>query len=85
MRIDLHIHTFPRSACSHLGLSELTEAANHRKLDGICLTEHQVVWSLEEAEKFAADAKIKVFRETSLPPIRAIFSFLDLMKISRSF
>jgi hypothetical protein len=62
MRIDLHIHTSPRSACSHLGLSELTEAANHRELDGICLTEHQVVWSLEEAEKFAADAKIKVFR-----------------------
>jgi predicted metal-dependent phosphoesterase TrpH len=62
MRIDLHIHTSPLSACSHLGLPELIEAAHQHKLDGICLTEHQVVWRFEEAQKFAADAKIKVFR-----------------------
>jgi predicted metal-dependent phosphoesterase TrpH len=62
MRIDLHIHTSPRSACSHLGLPELIVTAKQRKLDGICLTEHQVVWRLEEAEKFAADANLRVFR-----------------------
>lgn len=62
MRIDLHIHTSPRSACSHLGLAELVETANHQKLDGICLTEHQVVWDLEDAEKLAAEGNIKVFR-----------------------
>lgn len=62
MRIDLHIHTAPRSACSHLGLVELIETANQRNLDGICLTEHQVVWGHEDAEKLAADGNIKVFR-----------------------
>ena len=62
MRIDLHIHTSPRSACSHLGLPELIETVNQRKLDGICLTEHQVVWDPEEAQKLAADGAIKVFR-----------------------
>jgi predicted metal-dependent phosphoesterase TrpH len=62
MRIDLHIHTSPRSACSHLGLPELIETVNHRKLDGICLTEHQAVWDPEEAKKLAADGAIKVFR-----------------------
>ena len=62
MRIDLHIHTSPRSACSHLGLEELIETVNHRKLDGICLTEHQVVWDMEEAKQLAVDGDIKVFR-----------------------
>ena len=62
MRIDLHIHTSPRSACSHLGLAELIETVNQRKLDGICLTEHQVVWDMEEAQQLAADGDIKVFR-----------------------
>ena len=62
MRIDMHIHTSPRSACSHLGLEELLETANQRRLDGICLTEHQVLWELEDAEKLAAEGNIKVFR-----------------------
>ena len=62
MRIDLHIHTSPRSACSHLGLAELIETGNHRKLDGICLTEHQVVWDMEAAQQLAAEGGIKVFR-----------------------
>ena len=62
MRIDLHIHTAPRSACSHLGLTELLETAHNRKLDGICLTEHQVVWEHEDAQKLATEGHIKVFR-----------------------
>lgn len=62
MRIDLHIHTSPRSPCSHLGLSELIQEAKRLKLDGICLTEHQVVWSPEEAAKLAEEGDIRVFR-----------------------
>jgi len=62
MRIDLHIHTVPRSPCSHLGLEELVQVAKRRKLDGICLTEHQVMWTPEDAAKLAAQAEIRVFR-----------------------
>ena len=62
MRIDLHIHTSPRSSCSYLGLSELIQEAKRLKLDGICLTEHQVVWTCEEAVKLAQEGDIKVFR-----------------------
>ena len=62
MRVDLHIHTAPRSACSHLELTELLETAHDRKLDGICLTEHQVFWEHEDAEKLAAEGNIRVFR-----------------------
>ncbi|UCE55757.1 MAG: PHP domain-containing protein [Desulfobacterales bacterium] len=62
MRIDLHIHTSPRSSCSHLGLEGLSKEAKRLKLDGICLTEHQVVWSPEDVEKLAKEGDIRVFR-----------------------
>ncbi len=62
MRIDLHIHTAPRSACSHLGLSELIQRVKQIKLDGICLTEHHVVWDRGDAAKLAEEGEIKVFR-----------------------
>ena len=62
MRIDLHIHTAPRSACSHLGLSELIQRVKQIKLDGICLTEHHVVWDRGDAAKLAEEGEIKLFR-----------------------
>ncbi len=53
MRIDLHIHTSPRSACSYMDPNELVQEAQRLNLDGICLTEHQVVWDIAEVEKLA--------------------------------
>jgi len=62
MRIDLHIHTAPRSACSYIDPLELIQKARRLKLDGICLTEHQVVWDIGEVEKLARQGGIKIFR-----------------------
>jgi len=62
MRIDLHIHTAPRSACSYLDPGELVEKAVQLKLDGICLTEHQVVWDPVDVENLARQGGIKIFR-----------------------
>ena len=62
MRIDLHIHTSPRSACSYLDPIELIQEAKRLKLDGICLTEHQVVWDLDDVDELAKEAGIKIFR-----------------------
>ena len=62
MRIDLHIHTSPRSQCSHLSISELSQTARRLKLDGICLTEHQVLWTPGEAAKLEQEEGFKVFR-----------------------
>ena len=50
MRIDLHIHTAPLSACSYIDPRELIQEARRLKLDGICLTEHQVVWDRAEVD-----------------------------------
>ncbi len=62
MRIDLHIHTSPRSACSYLDPHELVQTARRLKLDGICLTEHQVLWNIGDVEKLAREGGIKIFR-----------------------
>jgi len=62
MHIDLHIHTSPLSACSYIEPHELVQEARRLKLDGICLTEHQVVWDPVEVDKLAAEAGIKIFR-----------------------
>jgi predicted metal-dependent phosphoesterase TrpH len=62
MRIDLHIHTSPRSACSYIDPHELIQEAQRLKLDGICLTEHQVLWDSEDVEKLAREGGVKIFR-----------------------
>ena len=62
MRIDLHIHTSPRSACSYLDPFELIQEARRLKLDGICLTEHQVLWDIGDVEKLGREDGIRIFR-----------------------
>ncbi len=62
MRIDLHTHTLPRSACSYIDPLELIQEGARLKLDGICLTEHQVVWELDDVDKLAREGGIKIFR-----------------------
>lgn len=62
MRIDLHVHSWPRSQCSCVNPSELIQEAEKIGLDGFCLTEHQVLWSKDEIESLSAEKGIKIFR-----------------------
>lgn len=62
MRIDLHIHTAPRSACSHLNPNDLMQEARRLELDGICLTEHQVLWESGDVENLSQEKAVKIFR-----------------------
>jgi len=62
MQIDLHVHTFPRSSCSTIYPVELVREAVHLGLDGICLTEHQVLWNSGEVKNLADGHGLKIFR-----------------------
>lgn len=62
MRIDLHVHTHPRSSCSQIGPKELLLQAHRVGLDGLCLTEHQASWSPREVEEMARAGGIQIFR-----------------------
>ncbi|MBU2514312.1 PHP domain-containing protein [bacterium] len=62
MKIDLHVHTAPRSKCSNIDPKEIIAEAKKIGLDGICITEHQVLWSTEEISELAGQENIKLFR-----------------------
>jgi predicted metal-dependent phosphoesterase TrpH len=62
VRIDLHIHTAPRSPCSNLEPLQLLREATRLQLDGICLTEHQVLWQPDEIAELAQETQVKIFR-----------------------
>jgi predicted metal-dependent phosphoesterase TrpH len=62
MRIDLHVHTAPRSPCSNIDPVELVREATRLQLDGICLTEHQVLWHPDEIAELAQGTELKIFR-----------------------
>lgn len=62
MKIDLHVHTHPKSPCSNIRPQDLVEEAQRIGLDGFCLTEHQILWDQEEVTRLFAHSGIKVFR-----------------------
>jgi len=62
VKIDLHVHTSPRSKCSSLDPLELVEEAKKIGLDGFCLTEHQVLWDPDDVRELAQANGIKIFR-----------------------
>jgi len=83
MRIDLHVHTAPRSACSYLDPVELLREASRQKLDAICLTEHQVVWGLDEVDQLGRQAEVKIFRGNEYTTNQGdilVFGFYDDIK-----
>lgn len=62
MRVDLHIHTHPRSPCSAIDPSALLKTAAQAGLDGIGITEHQNRWPPEQLAEWARGNKIRVFQ-----------------------
>lgn len=62
MKIDLHLHTHPRSQCSYIDPADLVIEAKKIGLDGICLTEHQVLWENEAIKQLIGDSDLKIFR-----------------------
>lgn len=62
MKIDLHLHTKPRSQCSYIEPADLIEEALKIGLDGFCLTEHQVLWEVDAVRELAGDSGLKIFR-----------------------
>jgi len=64
--IDLHCHTLPLSTCSALQADELVRTARERGLDGICLTEHDRTWPVDELEALRQRAGFPVFSAVEL-------------------
>ncbi len=62
MILDLHIHTTAYSPCSEMSPDELMIAAKKIGLDGVCVTEHDRLWTPEEAVALSEEHGLPVFR-----------------------
>ena len=60
MLIDLHNHTWPKSHDSVLDPLDLAQRAKAAGLDAICLTEHDALWSEDDAAEIAEKVGIPV-------------------------
>ena len=61
--IDLHNHTNKYSPCSVISPEDLIDIYVKNGIDGVCITEHNIVWSVEEQLliKKRYEGKIKIF------------------------
>ncbi|KJR40464.1 PHP domain-containing protein [Candidatus Magnetoovum chiemensis] len=63
LKIDSHIHTWPKSSCSIMSPEQAVRAAIRAGLDAMVITEHDNIWSDYELnglrEQF--DAQIRIF------------------------
>lgn len=58
IRVDLHVHTRRYSACApSLALDKIVAVLNCGRLDGVVLTDHDVLWPKEEIQ--ALNAKLR--------------------------
>jgi predicted metal-dependent phosphoesterase TrpH len=62
MLIDLHCHTKVYSACSALTPDALVRTARARGVDGVCITEHDALWVLDDVLRLSAEMDFPVFR-----------------------
>lgn len=53
MIIDLHAHSYPKSDDSFMGVDELIDQTKALGLDGVCLTEHDTFWSMQEVDELS--------------------------------
>jgi predicted metal-dependent phosphoesterase TrpH len=66
MRVDLHVHTSPRSSCSVLQPEEAVREAARLGLDAVCLTEHHRSWRRDDLDRLEDIANLRVFGGTEI-------------------
>ena len=66
MRIDLHLHTSPRSSCSVMAAVDAVMEAASLGLDGVCITDHHALVPRAELDRLSASAGILVLGGTEI-------------------
>ncbi len=64
--IDLHVHTAPASPCASDSLETMIEEAKRIGLDGLCLTDHNYLWSADEIRKLRDQYEFPLFRANEI-------------------
>ncbi|MHA1270384.1 MAG: PHP-associated domain-containing protein [Candidatus Helarchaeota archaeon] len=69
MLIDMHVHTKPKSPCSNITPEEAIKEAINVGLDGIILTEHNIIWSDSEIQKLRDKFDILILKGIEITTI----------------
>ncbi len=64
--IDLHVHTSPASPCASDSVTAMIIEAKRIGLQGICLTDHNYLWSESEIEALRRKHDFPVFRANEI-------------------
>jgi predicted metal-dependent phosphoesterase TrpH len=62
MHLDLHVHTTQYSPCSTMSPDELMDSVKAAGLDGVCITEHNKIWTRDDADALSKKHGLPVFR-----------------------
>jgi len=68
--IDLHLHSLPASACAADSIDEMLAAAKALGLSGVCLTDHNFIWTAEDAAALAARHGLLILRGTEITTVQ---------------
>ncbi len=60
--IDLHVHTYEHSKCSSAPVDHIITEAKSIGLDGICITDHNYVWTPDKIEELRDKHNFLVLR-----------------------
>jgi len=78
--VDLHVHTFPASACASDAVDEMIQEAKRIGLNAICITDHNYVWTCEQIESLRQKHDFTVFRGNEITTDQGdmvVFGFYD--------
>ena len=78
--VDMHIHTFPASACASDSAEDMVKSAREKGLDAICLTDHNYVWSEKEVDRLKDRLNFQIFRGNEVMTDQGdmlVFGFYD--------
>ena len=85
MLIDLHVHTKPKSPCSSITPRQAAEEARHIGLDGICLMEHDLLWTDEEITALRAELDFLVLKGYEISSLDGHFLAYGYQETVESF
>ena len=84
MRVDLHVHTCPRSPCSVMEPLEAVRAAARLGLDAVCLTDHHRSWRRDELQRLEDVAGVRVFGGSEITTADGDILVFGLAAVPRS-
>jgi len=81
--VDLHVHTYPASACATDAVDEMIQEAKRIGLSAICITDHNFIWSAEQIEALRRKHDFPVFRGNEITTDQGdmlVFGFYEDIK-----